>query len=328
MTSHADLLDSLRQAKRVLLTGPVGPDGDSIGACLGLQRILSHFGIPSDVAGEPGYRYAWMPGADGMIPDEDLSDEYDVVVILDGDRHRLTAKAEAAFSNGSVRGIIDHHASTTPDGYTTSWIEPHATSTCEMLYSVLGDWGVELDKELATLLYVGAIFDTGGFRYSNTKPATHQMAAHLLEVGIDHASICARILMDRGASGIRLAGRIFSECVFYLDGALVVGDLSLELAADLGVLTGDLEGLVDTLVHTRGVEVAVLLIQRGPNTVKYSLRSRGRVGVAAVAKSLSDAGGGHRKAAGASIQASMDESRQRVIEAVSRVLSGRTGTNG
>ena len=216
------LLEALSGCTRVLLTGPVAPDGDSIGACLALQRLLVRRGVAVDVAGVPAYRYRWMPGALQMLPDSVLEPVYDGVVVLDGDRHRLTPPAATCFQAARVRGIVDHHASTRLDGYTHPWVEHGATSTCEMVFDALVTDDM-LDRELAELLYVGAIFDTGGFCYSNTTATTHRMAARLLEVGIEHAPICTRVLLERRQSGLRLAGAVFGSAEFYAEGALAVG---------------------------------------------------------------------------------------------------------
>lgn len=310
------LIEALQACQRVLLTGPAEPDGDSLGACLALQRILTARGVHTTVTGEVPSRYAWMPGAADFVGEDAIEPNFDAVVVLDGDRHRLPPRASDAFSAARVKGIVDHHASTRPAGYTHSWIAADATSTCEMLYDALAPWGHPLDHDLAILLYVGAIFDTGGFRYSNTTPATHRMAAVLLETGIDHATICARVLMERRISGLRIAGEIYSEAELHLDGALAIGTLCRTEAERLQLVPGDLEGLVDTLLYTTGVEVAALLVERQGALVKASFRSRGRVNVSTVAQRLVPTGGGHAKAAGAVLSGDLDHVRARTVEEV------------
>ncbi len=315
------MLDALVDAERVLLTGPSRPDGDSIGACLALQRVLEARGVECAVAGEPTYRYAWMPRADEMLSDAAVSTDWPAVIVLDGDRHRLTPAAEAAFSGAGVRAIIDHHASTEDDGYTHFWVDPDVGSACEMLYSALDTWGVPLDRELAEVLYTGLIFDTGAFRYSNTTPASHQMAATLLACGIDHATICLNVLMDRRPSGLRLAGEVFDQARFTLEQQMLVASVTLDQRERLGASNGDLEGIVENLVHVQGVEVGVLLIERPDQRVKLSLRSRGRVNVAAVAKDLAPSGGGHAKAAGVVVSGPCDAIVERVEAAVAPRLT-------
>lgn len=320
MTSNHDLLRALEKSRKVLLTGPVEPDGDSVGACLALQRILRAGGVSVDVGGEPAYRYLWMPGARGFVPDAQIEPRYDAVVVLDGDRHRLTPQARAAFDAARVKGIVDHHASTRTEGYTHTWIDRCATSTCEMLYDAFVEEGGRLDPDLAVLLYVGAIFDTGGFRYSNTTPATHRMAARLLEEGIDHAAINARILMERRIEALRAAGHVFNGVELRVDGMVSIGALTKASSEAMGLVPGDLEGLVDALVFTEGVEVAVLLIEKAPRRVKASFRSRGRVDVAAVAQELTPSGGGHTKAAGAVLETDLRDAKARILNVLAAKL--------
>jgi phosphoesterase RecJ-like protein len=315
------LLNALCQSGRVLLTGPVAPDGDSIGACLALQRILESRGVIADVAGTPNYRYAWIPDANRMVPDARIRPDYTAVVVLDGDRHRLTPPALAAFEAASVKAIIDHHASTVPEGYTHWWLDGKAASTCEMLFRRLGDWSIELDADLAAQLYTGAIFDTGGFRYSNTTPATMKMAAALIATGIEHAAICTRVLMERRESRLRLAGHVFSPTTFHSGGQLAVGLATADLKHRFDCIDGDLEGIVDQLVHVHGVQVAALLVQRDGDEIKYSLRSRGKIDVAKVARELSPKGGGHSKAAGASVFCPVEEAARRAVEVISARLA-------
>ena len=209
---------ALLSSKRVLLTGPVKPDGDSIGACLALREALRQRGVSADVAGVIVHRYAWLDGADDFLTDADLEGQtFDTVVILDGDRDRLTAGAQLAFERAPVKAIIDHHASTDEGGYDEAWLEPTAASTCEMLFTLFDREEISLTSSIASALYTGFVFDTGSFRYSNTSPTTHRMAASLVETGIDHAAITARVLLERSAVGLRAAGRVYSDAIFRLE---------------------------------------------------------------------------------------------------------------
>ncbi|MEQ1505932.1 MAG: DHH family phosphoesterase [Myxococcota bacterium] len=297
--SPADaIFDALLGCGSVLLTGPVGPDGDSIGACLALARVLRARGVEVWVAGTPPDRYRWMPGATEMIPDDRVARlEARAVVILDGDRHRLHPAVSDRFAGAALRGIIDHHASTAPDGYTHAWLDAAAESTCGMVLRALPGWGVAIDRPLAELLYTGLLFDTGGFRHSNTSPEALRLAADLVSTGIDHAAIAIRILHERSPAALHAMGRILADAS---PGPLCVGRVPWALQQELALRDGDLEGVVDALVNTVGAEVGALLIERPDGTVKYSLRSRGGVDVAQLARALHPTGGGHPRAAGAS----------------------------
>ncbi len=286
-------------ARRVLLTGPEGPDGDSIGACLALARCLRALGVEEvDVAGVPSYRYRWMVGAGDMLPDEQVGGDYDLAVVLDGDARRLTPPVEAAWRRARARAIVDHHGTTSPEGYEVALIDRASASTCEMVLRIMDGWGLALDAIQAELLYVGILFDTGGFRHSNTTAETLSVASRLLGLGIKHSAITTRVLLERRPEAMRLQGRILETATFFGGGSVLVGTLPLSLAAELELVSGDLEGIVDSLIYVRGVEIAALVVERGERQVKLSLRSRGAVDVARLARELHPSGGGHAKAAG------------------------------
>lgn len=300
MTDAAErLLRLVRESRTVLLTGPEGPDGDSIGAALALRRLLltAAPGVEVRVAGRPGPRYAFLPDAASMVPDEAVGPA-DGVVVLDGDRKRLVAPVARVFDGARWTGLVDHHRSTELAPYSVALFDPAAESTCGMVAALADAWGVPLDKALGELLYAGVIFDTGGFRYSNTHASTHRLAARLLETGIDHAQIMLRVLVERRVPAMRLLATILADARLLAEGRVAVGTCSRARMAELGADESDLEGIVDLLQHTEGVELAVLVVEKGPERVKLSLRSRGRVDVAAFAHGLHEGGGGHAKAAG------------------------------
>ncbi len=313
----AALRAAVAQARAVLLTGPIAPDGDSIGACLALAAGLRALGPARiDVAGSVSYRYAWMPGAQGMLPDDQIAADYDLVVVLDGDARRLEPPIAAAFQAAPKRAIVDHHRSTQVQGYDIALVDASASSTCDLVYELLLAWGHPLDRATAQLIYAGIVFDTGGFRHSNTTPQTHLLAARLVAQGIDHAAISTRILFDRSQAGVRLLAAVLAGAEYRVDGRLAIGQASFELGSSLGAGPGDIEGIVDHLVYTSGVELACLLIEQQPGSVKLSLRSRSVVDVAALARSLSPGGGGHARAAGATIEGTVPQVLAQVLPAL------------
>lgn len=322
MEFAATLLTLVRSSRRVLLTGPEGPDGDSIGACLALQRALAEMtpDVHVDVAGDPGFRYAWMTRASEMVPDADVGD-YDGVVVLDGDRTRLAPSVGRAFAAARWTGLIDHHRSSGTSGYTLPWLDGAAESTCVMVCRLMAHWGVALDRTYAEALYTGIIYDTGAFRYSNTSAGTHTIAATLLAQGIEHWTICERVLMDRRLSGLRLQARVCGEARGLAGGRVLVGVCTRAAMAEFGAEDQDVEGIVDALQHVQGVELAALVVERSEARSRVSLRSRGGVDVAALAQRLSDRGGGHAKAAGATLAMSVTEAVARVESALEVAVS-------
>lgn len=292
------LLDLVRSSRRVVLTGPEGPDGDSIGACLALRRLLAVLApdVVVDVVGVMSDRYAFLGDAAAVLPNARAAGA-DGVVVMDGDCRRLPAEVRAAFDAARWTGLVDHHRSTDMAGYTVALLDPASESTCGMVASLASGWGVPVDAALAELLYMGLVFDTGAFRYSNTQPSTHRLAAELIGTGIDHADIVLRTLVQRRPASLRLMAAVFGGAHFAPDGRSLVGSVSLDTLRMAQARETDLDGVVDILQHIEGVEVAALVTERR-GVAKVSLRSRGALNVAELAQSLSAGGGGHAKAAG------------------------------
>jgi bifunctional oligoribonuclease and PAP phosphatase NrnA len=288
----------LENAGSVLFTGPSAPDGDSIGACLALAQATATFSEATlHVGGEANFRYDWMPGAETLHSDAELQTHYDVVVVMDGDRTRLTPIVTALFQGAKATALVDHHGSSSPDGYDVVILNPTSPSTCEMVATIIDGWGIPLNAHMATHLYTGIIFDTGGFKHENTQAETHRLASRLLDLGVRPAPIHAKVLHERTSGGLQLLGEVLGAARFYAEGAVAVGVVTEEAMARLSIVSGDTEGIIDALLNTAGVEVAVLAKEAGA-AVKLSLRSKSRVNVAAIAKSLHEGGGGHIRAAG------------------------------
>ena len=319
--SMLSLRQALENAQSVLFTGPVDPDGDSFGACMALARAAASFsGGTMHVTGKANYRYSWLPGADELITDSQLLDDYDVVVVMDGDRTRLTPGVEKRFNSASTTALVDHHQSSSAEGYDVVLLDSGSPSTCEMVYRVLRDWDVALDTDMAIYLYTGIIFDTGGFKHENTQSQTHLLAAQLLDLGVKPAVIHAKVLHERTSAGLRLLGEVLTHAQFCADGAGVVGVIPLSVAGRLGIAPGDTEGIVDALLNTAGVEVACLVREANATTVKLSLRSRTYVNVANLARSLTTMGGGHVRAAGAKILSPLDEVMSQLPDAITKAI--------
>jgi len=297
----------VQQAQGILLTGPNAADGDSLGASLALARAIRfRFGVPVDVAGECSRAYRFLPDAEDLLENSAVRPHYGLVVVLDGDCGRLAREVEAAFRAAPVTAIVDHHRTTTEEGYTLGLINPESASTCEMVLEIMDLWGVDPDRSAAIQLYTGILFDTGGFRYSNTGPSTHEAAARLLALEIEHADIAVQVLMERTRQGVMLAASIQAAAEFHVEGQLCIGRVTAALMRDLGASDHDLGGVVESLLYIEGVEVSALLVEREGSKTKISFRSRGAVDVAALARSLHPGGGGHAKAAGVRVDESLE----------------------
>jgi phosphoesterase RecJ-like protein len=319
VTVH-ELTRAIARARTVLLTAPVDLDGDAVGALLALDRairqrwpsvrvrIVADEAVPARYDFLEGARERFRRAADVAVEPVDLA------LVCDGDPGRLGA-ATPHYEAARIRGQIDHHKSSDPRLVDVSLIDPEAASTTELVLQLCDHWGVPVDATLAAAIYAGMAFDTHVFRYRLTRPKTLRAAARLMETGIDHSVIVERVLLDQPLSKQRLRGAMLARMEVGLGGRLAWAVLSR--AETNGVESG---GLVDDLVFIEGVEVGALLIDRGDGRVKASLRSRGGVDVSLLARSLSERGGGHARAAGATIEGTTTEVVARLTAYVAEAL--------
>ena len=299
-SSFHTLLSLCKEAKHILLTGPIYPDGDSLSSCLALQQGIEKISEADVyVCGELSFRYDWLPFAGGIAPPTSIPNQpFDVAIILDGDRDRLGAHLTEVYNHAQHKAIVDHHISTTNQNYDVFIVDAEAASTTEIVFQLLQSWNIPITKEIATLLYVGIIFDTAGFRYSNTSPKTHLIASELLKTGFEHSLINSKVLMERQKSGIQLLGYAIQNTQYLHNGQIALCFIPQSYLQQCDASNGDNEGIVETILFIKNVQISCLCIEKGPQKVKVSLRSRCDVDVSHVASSLSPSGGGHHKAAG------------------------------
>ncbi len=324
------LLELARTARRVLLTGPRDVDGDSLGACLALGRVLERLTAAEIVvAAEVGWRYDDLPGVEACVPDVQVRGPFDLAVVLDGDRRRLSDPIAPVFAAAQHQAVIDHHRSTTGQGYDLALVDARSASTAELVLAVLQAWSTPIDGALARLLLTGIAYDTGGFRHTNTSPQTLRLAAELVEAGADYSGIVVRTACERRSAGLMLLGHALHGARFHFGDRLVVGVVRRSKLTEVGAQAGDLDFIVDQLLYVQGVEVAILAVERGSDAqprLKLSLRSRGGTDVCAIAAALDPGGGGHERAAGVVLQGASDEVLEnRVLPLVRSALDGDPG---
>ena len=304
-------------AQRILLTGPISPDADSIASCLALKKIL-HSTCKAEiiVAGKAPYRYRNLPGISQLVEPHVLSGSFSLAIVLDGDRHRLDEATKRYFEQARYKGIIDHHVSTQNASYDLCWLDKDASSTTSLIYGLMQYWNIELDPVLAYLIYSGLVFDTGGFCYENTTPITLQLASKCLAQGIPHTNIYHEILHERSPVSVHLLGAVLQHIEYSWPQKLAFAYLTEDFLHDFDVQADDFDGLVELLLHTRGIEVSVLCIQQDKLHHKLSLRScaSSKVDVSLLAQSLSVHGGGHMRAAGARVVMPRTLIKQTVVQ--------------
>jgi phosphoesterase RecJ-like protein len=316
----AVLTEAAEARATVVLSGHVQPDADALGSMLALADALRRRGarvlatFPDPFTLPPSL--AWLPGADGLVPSSSVPSSPDVFISLDAASPGRLGELSSLLDTAGTSVVVDHHVSNAGFG-DVCLVDGGAPATVTLVADLLDGLGVALDQRLATCLYAGLAADTGSFRFGNTRPDTHDLAARLLATGIDHSDISRRLFDTAPFGWLGLLSQVTGRAVLEPD----VGDglvwtwSSTAEAAEHGLPGEQLEALVDVVRSTQEADVACVLKGQDDGSWSVSLRSRGGTDVARVAMTLG--GGGHTLAAGFSSY--LD--REKTIEAIRCTLS-------
>lgn len=290
------ILEEVRGAKTIAISGHTRPDGDCVGSCMGLYLYLKKE-LPDTKINifleKPSAVFSCIHRIEDIC-EADISDTtvYDVFIALDCSKDRL-GSAEGLFERAEKRINIDHHISNSGCG-DINYLRADASSATELVYELI-DQG-KIDEEIAKALYIGIIHDTGVFQYSNTSPATLRIAAELIEFGFDFPKIIEETFYEKTFVQNQILGRALLESIVFMNGRCIVAVVSKKMMDFYGVSGKDLDGIINQLRNTKGVECAIFLYELEALTYKVSMRSGGLVDVSKVAQFFG--GGGHVRAAG------------------------------
>lgn len=322
----AALLAALRAANQPLVVTHEQPDGDAIGSLLAMGHLLEALGKPALLFchDRVPYSFDWLPVSGTLHHDYPLTVSFDCVIALDcADSGRPgVALIDDATSAGLVVINIDHHTTNTQFG-AHNWVDASKAATAQMVFELGRELGVAPTLPFAQTVYCGLITDTGSFRYSNTSPDALRVAADLLEVGVQPWEVSSAIYENQPVERIRLIQRVLATVDVSDCGRLASLSVTRQVFAETATTPEMLDGLVNYARSIRGVELALLFQEVGPDRWKVSFRSRGRVNAAAIA--LGFGGGGHRNAAGCAIDAPLDEARRAIYASLTQQLDDNDG---
>jgi bifunctional oligoribonuclease and PAP phosphatase NrnA len=296
------VLTRIREDTRFVLASHESPDGDALGSLVGLQGLLAALGKDSVMFIAPDDlplpdEYSLFP-LDGLIQAPPADIEQRTVVFLDcGNIDRNSA---SVLRDGRHLLNIDHHHDNTRFG-TLDYVVDGASCTAEIIWDLMKGLGVAPSQTVAQALYIGLITDTGRFMYENTSPRAHEMAAELIEAGVDVAAVSHHLYEDMPAAKLALLGVALTQVQRFDSGRLTLSVLSAADFERAGADESQSEGIIDHLRAVRGTKVAGLVRElRGgerDGQHKVSLRATDDdVDVSVIARA--QGGGGHRRAAG------------------------------
>ncbi|MCC7192787.1 MAG: DHH family phosphoesterase [Phycisphaeraceae bacterium] len=327
-------------SKRVVVTTHAKPDGDAYGAVIALTNALRRTGAETYACFMPPVHSSFrsLAGFDQAIVIEEVTQwpQADLYVIVDtGAWSQLLPARDFLTKRLDRTLILDHHLTGGVEA-AHRYIDSHAASSCEIIAELIESIANQTEISIDTLLdpivcealFVGIASDTGWFRYSNTRPQTHELAAQLLRRGVDHAALFQKLEQTERPEKLQLLIRAVSSLRLISRDRAAVMVLHSNDFAETGSLIEETERFVDIPQMVESVQVVVLITEppvekdMPPGPVRLSFRSKpgpNAIDVTQIAGQFG--GGGHARAAGAKIDAPLETVITRVTAALQDVLS-------
>ena len=311
-----NIIEVISKANKIGIFTHINPDGDAIGSSmalfLGLRKINKDVEI---VADEYSRCFNFLSSLD--LVKKEGNGGYDLAIALDCATRGRLYDPNSSFDNSIINVVIDHHESNTFFGK-FNYVEDRSPATCKTLVKVLKRLNVELDKEIGECLMAGIITDTGGFRYDTVDDETFELAALMLDLGVNISDIYYRTFDIKTKAQFKLTAIASERLKFYCDGKVALTYLTREDFVKTKSSVGDHEGIVNIGRNVEGVEVSIFLREDLEGVYKVSLRSNSYVNVSDVA--LAFAGGGHNRAAGLTIEDNLDVAIKKLVKETKKRL--------
>lgn len=320
--SYTDLLQSLRVAKRVLITTHVKPDGDALGSTAAMALALKHQNIDAEVLllSKLPSKYAFIYEEAGIrwtdveagFPQNFSLEAYDTLLVIDtGTWSQLPGLKPHVEQFAGRKLVVDHHL-TQEDWADQKLVVTAAAAAGEIVAELIAQWNIALDAKIAAPLYVALVADTGWFQYSNTRPYTMRLAAQLMEAGVDTDAIYQRLYQNERPQRVLLQAAAMQTLELLVGGRVAIMHIRPEDLVRTQATTSDTEGMINLPLQVRDVQVSIVLSQPAAGeAVRVSFRSKGQLDCAKFAEAYG--GGGHARAAGAKIQDSLEAVKSRLI---------------
>ncbi len=299
------LMEMAQQANSIAILGHIRPDGDCVGSCLAICNYLLEQYPEKTVQvylEKPADKFSYLKGFEAISQDAQAEQVYSLCICLDsGDKTRL-GEFTRYFDQAKASICIDHHV--TNCGYAQeNVVQADKSSTCEVLYQFLEE--EKISKAVAECLYTGIIHDTNVFKNSNTSAATMEIAGKLMAKGINFGKIIDDTFFRKSYVQNQILGRALLESISFMDGKCIFAAVRQKDLEFYGADYSDLDGIVDQLRVTDGVECAIFLHETENHVFKVSMRSNNDVDVSKVATYFG--GGGHVRAAGCTMNGSVHD---------------------
>jgi bifunctional oligoribonuclease and PAP phosphatase NrnA len=313
----AEICEAILQRHSFVITSHARPDGDAIGSQLAMTHALRGLGKGVDLVNKDSAppQFQSFPGVGDIQISPTVQGQYDAAIVMECSD--LSRTGVEGFEKYFVINI-DHHQGNRKYG-AVNWFDPGAAACGEMVFDVINALGVALTPAIATHIYIAILTDTGGFHFSSITPRTFDICRRCTEAGAQPEAI-ARTVYDSGSMArLRLMGAVLHDLEFEANGRVALANLSLRLLHETGATHEDADGLINIPLSVRDIQVVAFFKETAPDNHRVSLRSKGEVDVNRVANAFG--GGGHKNAAGCTVEGPYRQARSRVLEELNRVLA-------
>jgi len=295
MTIPAEVTERVKKADTILIAGHRNPDGDCTGSMLGLGAGLRRLGkTVYTVSRDPvPAQYRKLPGAREVQKTADVVPE--LAVAVDCSRKDVLGAPQSLFDQAADVLEIDHHDQRESFG-SLQLVDTSAASVGEIVYELLTALGVDLTRDIAEDILTSIIVETNSFRLPSVSPRTFEICARLLETGVDFLSLTDMVYWSQSKQAVILSGICFSRARFLKGDRLVWSIVRLRDFERVQGKDENVDAVADDMRAIRSVRVAILFREKEDNTLRVSLRSKGRVNVGRLAEQFG--GGGHNDVAG------------------------------
>lgn len=312
-----EITNTIKKYNSFIITSHVSPDGDALGSSIALGLALKKLGkkVIYNIDPSLGDKLSFLTDITQLSPNKNIN-KYDVAICLDcSDINHLYDSN--SIKHGEQIINIDHHINNHRYG-SINFIDSKAGATGEIIYDLIKQLGVDVDKDMAIALYTAIVTDTGGFKYSNTTSRTHLITSELLKLPISPWKINKKLFDEHSKSKIFLIGKAMNSLRLYFNGKLALIQINLNDLEEVGATPGDIEGIINYGRDIIGVEVAVLIKENKPGEYKVGFRSNEYIDVGEIALSLG--GGGHIRASGCTMRGNIDDIIEQLKEIISKKL--------
>jgi len=296
MEEAAKILRQIDRARNIVLIGHKNIDGDCLGSLLAFRQFLiKRDNKPILISvDEPSQNLAFLPHLDQI--QSNLPPNFDLLIALDCASLSQTGFEEKLKTKKIIN--IDHHATNDSFGF-LNLIDSKAAATCQIIYWLLREWGIKIDRKIAIYLLVGIMTDTGGFQYSNTTKDVLEVASDLLKYGVNIEKINRHLFGTKSLPALKIWGIVLERIIKNKKYNIAASYVTEDDLKKLGATEEDLEGIANFMSEIPNVS-AIMFISERQGMIKGSLRStKDDIDVSVLAQMLG--GGGHQKAAGFSV---------------------------